>query len=84
MTQLPQILNFVIVDSFITVDNKVELPCSGTYEMLPTFENKTNRYLGYDGIECVEQILSRWVAFAPYTKKEIRICTVDALTTRRC
>ena len=78
MTQLPQILNFVVVDSFITVDNKVELPCSGTYEMLPTFENKTNRYLGYDGIECVEQILSRWVAFAPYTKKEVRICTVDA------
>ena len=78
MTQLPQILNFVVVDSFITVENKVELPCSGTYEMLPTFENKTNRYLGYDGIECVEQILSRWVAFAPYTKKEIRICTVDA------
>lgn len=78
MTQLPQILNFVVVDSFITIENKVELPCSGTYEMLPTFENKTNRYLGYDGIECVEQILSRWVAFAPYTKKEIRICTVDA------
>ena len=78
MTQLPQILNFVVVDSFITTENKVELPCSGTFEMLPTFENKTNRYLGYDGIECVEQILSRWVAFAPYTKKEIRICTVDA------
>lgn len=79
MTKLPHVLNFFIVDSFITEDNnKIELPCSGTYEMLPTFENKTNRYLGYDGIECVEQILSRWVAFAPYTKKEIRICTVDA------
>jgi hypothetical protein len=78
MTQLPQILNFVVVDGSITGENKIELPCSGTCEMLPTFENKTNRYLGYDGIECVEQILSRWVAFAPYTKKEIRICTVDA------
>ncbi len=78
MTQLPQILNFVVVDSSVTCENKIELPCSGTYEMLPTFENKTNRYLGYDGIECVEEVLSRWVAFAPYTKKEIRICTVDA------
>jgi hypothetical protein len=78
-TKLPQVLNFVVVDNLITTDNtNIELPCSGTIEMLPTFENRTNRYLGYDGIECVEQILSRWLAFAPYAGKEIRICTVDA------
>jgi hypothetical protein len=78
-TNLPQVLNFVVVDNLITTDNtNIELPCSGTIEMLPTFENKTNRYLGYDGIECVEQVLSRWLAFAPYSRKEIRICTVDA------
>jgi len=78
-TNLPQVLNFLVVDSSITNDNtNVELPCSGTIEMLPTFENKTNRYLGNDGIECVEEYLSRWLTFAPYTQKEIRICTVDA------
>jgi hypothetical protein len=78
-TKLPQVLNFVVVDNLITTDNtNIELPCSGTIEMLPTFENKTNRYLGYEGIECVEEIISRWLAFAPYTGKEIRICTVDA------
>jgi hypothetical protein len=78
-TKLPQVLNFVVVDNLITTDNTIiELPCSGTIEMLPTFENRTNRYLGYDGIECVEEIVSRWLAFAPYAGKEIRICTVDA------
>lgn len=78
-TDLPQILNFLVVDNSITTDNtNIELPCSGAIEMLPTFENKTNRYLGNDGIECVEEILTRWLAFAPYTQKEVRISTVDA------
>jgi hypothetical protein len=76
---LPQVLNFLVVDNCITTDNTIiELPCSGTIEMLLTFENKTNRYLGNDGIECIEEIISRWLAFAPYTQKEIRICTIDA------
>ena len=79
LTNLPQVLNFLVVDNSITTDNtNIELPCSGSIEMLPTFENKTNRYLGSDGIECIEEILSRWIAYAPYTQKEIRICTVDA------
>ena len=46
--------------------------------MLPTFENKTNRYLGNDGTESIEEILTRWVGFAPYTRNEIRLCSVDA------
>jgi len=78
-TNLPQVLNFLVADNYITKDNTIiELPCSGTIEMLPTFENKTNRYLGSDGVECIEETLYRWLAFAPYTQKEIRICTVDA------
>lgn len=78
-TNLPQVLNFLVVDSLITSDNtNIELPCSGTIEMLPTFENRTNRYLGSDGIESIEEVLSRWLAFAPYTMKEIRVCTVDS------
>lgn len=46
--------------------------------MLPTFENKTNRYSGSDGTEALGEILSRWVGFAPYTRNEVRICSVDA------
>lgn len=79
LTQLPQILSFVIASSIVTEtsDDKV-LPCSGNIEMLPTFENKTNRYLGDDGTQSIGEILTRWIGFAPYTKKEIRICSVDA------
>lgn len=79
LTQLPQILSFVIANSLIT-DNSEDkvLPCSGSIEMLPTFENKTNRYLGSDGTEALGEILSRWVGFAPYTRNEVRICSVDA------
>lgn len=79
LTQLPQILSFVIANSHITDNGEDKvLPCSGSIEMLPTFENKTNRYSGSDGTEALGEILSRWVGFAPYTRNEIRICSVDA------
>lgn len=79
LTQLPQILSFVTANSIVTgaSDDKV-LPCSGNIEMLPTFENKTNRYLGDDGTQSIGEVLTRWIGFAPYTKNEIRICSVDA------
>lgn len=79
LTQLPQILSFVIANSLITDNGEDKvLPCSGSIEMLPTFENKTNRYSGSDGTEALGEILSRWVGFAPYTRNEIHICSVDA------
>jgi len=78
LSSLPQMVNFLVVDKMVTNDISTELPCSGSIDMLPTFENKTNRYLGYDGIEAVDEVLSRWLAFTPYTHNEIRICTVDA------
>lgn len=75
---LPQMLNFIVVDKSITNSISADLPCSGSIEMLPTYENKTNRYLGYDGTQSIPEVLSRWVAFAPYTRNEVRVCTVDA------
>lgn len=79
LTQLPQVLSYIIANSIVTESSEDKiLPCSGNIEMLPTFENKTNRYLGNDGTEAVEEILTRWVGFAPYTRNEIRICSVDA------
>lgn len=79
LNQLPQILSFLIANSIVTEtsDDKV-LPCSGNIEMLPTFENRTNRYLGDDGTQSIGEILTRWIGFAPYTKNEIRVCSVDA------
>lgn len=79
LSRLPQVLSFIIANSVVTESSEDRiLPCSGSIEMLPTFENKTNRYLGNDGTESVEEILARWVGFAPYTRGEIRICSVDA------
>ena len=79
LTRLPQILSFVIANSVVTGSNEDKvLPCSGNIEMLPTFENKTNRYLGDDGTQAIEEVLTRWIGFAPYTRNEIRICSVDA------
>lgn len=79
LNQLPQILSFIIANNLVTLDadDKI-LPCSGNIEMLPTFENKTNRYLGDDGTQSVQEVLTRWIGFAPYTRNEVRICTVDA------
>ena len=78
VNSLPQVLNFVVVDKNITDGKAAVLPCSGNIEMLPTYENKTNRYLGVNGIECIKEVLSRWSSYAPYARNEIRICTVDA------
>lgn len=79
LNQLPHIMSFLIANSIVTEsqEDKV-LPCSGNLEMLPTFENKTNRYLGDDGTQSIGEILNRWVGFAPYSKNEVRICSVDA------
>ncbi len=78
LNQLPQILSFLVANKLVTGTMDAVLPCSGNIEMLPTFENKTNRYLGDDGTQSIGEILTRWVGFAPYTRNEIRICTVDA------
>lgn len=78
LLELPQILSFIVANNIVTATEDRILPCSGSIEMLPTFENKTNRYLGNDGIESIDNILTRWIGFAPYTKNEIRICSVDA------
>ena len=79
LSQLPQVLSFIVANRIITetTEDRV-LPCSGSIEMLPTFENKTNRYLGNDGTEAIEEILTRWAGFAPYTRNESRIWSVDA------
>lgn len=77
VNDLPQVLNVLVVGDKITGDEKRDLPCSGCFNRLPTFENKTNKYLGEDGVEGIAETLYRWLAFAPYTKNELRICTID-------
>ncbi len=79
LSRLPQVLSFVVANNIVTATTEDRvLPYSGSIEMLPTYENKTNRYLGNDGTESLEEILIRWIGFAPYTRNEIRVCSVDA------
>lgn len=73
----PQMLNYLAVDKGITHEKDVLLPCSGSIQMLPTYENSTNRFLGDDGLEAIPDILERWIEFAPFSRNEVRICTVD-------
>ena len=75
---LPQTLNFVIIDKIVCQKDNIELPYSGNVEMLPAYENKTNRYLGKDGIECVKETILRWLEFAPFSKNELRLSVTDA------
>ena len=75
---LPQTLNFVIIDKIVCQKDNVELPYSGNVEMLPAYENKTNRYLGKDGIDCVKETILRWLEFAPFSKNELRLSVTDA------
>lgn len=80
LSNLPHLPNFLIVNCRDTnSDVKIVLPSSGNLgDVLPTFENKTNRYLGNDGVNSIKDVLTRWLGYAPYTITEIRICTVDA------
>ena len=74
----PQMLNYLVVDKGITSEKDLVLPCSGSIQMLPTYENSTNRFLGDDGLEVIPDVLERWLFFAPFSANELRICTVDA------
>ena len=74
----PQLLNYLALDGGITNESDLILPCSGSIQKLPTYENSTNRFLGDDGLEAIPDVLERWLYFAPFSVKEVRICTVDA------
>lgn len=78
LSEIPNLINFVVVDKTITGEQDLPLPHSGNIDMLPTFENKTNRYLGNDGVDYIKDIISRWISYAPYTINEIRIALIDS------
>ena len=90
LSDLPNLINFQLVprEVYALSDSGANddyiLPCSGSQGILPTFENKTNRYLGSDGMECIEDTISRYLAFAPYAANDLRICVVDVPDVMEC
>ncbi len=75
LPKLPHLLHFVA-----TIDpqgGKITLPHAGNLETLPIYENRTNRYLGSDGVEFLSDLLKSWLTFAPYSRPQIRVALVD-------
>lgn len=77
LPDLPHLLHFVIFSPDVVGDKKVELPQAGSYELLPTYENRTNRYLGNDGLNFLSNLLRRWLDYAPYSRPQVRLALVD-------
>lgn len=75
LPKLPHLLHFVAVKD--TRLGRITLPFAGTLEGLPIYENRTNRYLGSDGMEFLGDLLRSWLAFAPYSQPNIRLALID-------
>ena len=76
LPDLPHLLHYLILSQNVT-SGSVVLPQSGTLETLPTYENHTNRYLGDDGTDFVQDLLLEWLKYAPYSRPQIRLAVVD-------
>ena len=79
LPNMPHLLHFIIVDNEIaaTRPDVVILPQSGSLGFLPTYENRTNRYLGTDGIDFLETVITQWISYAPYSEPQLRIAVID-------
>jgi len=75
LPDIPHLLHFVIVPSDLADDTI--LPQSGNLGLLPTYENRTNRYLGADGLDFLHNLLRQWRDYAPYSKNQVRVALID-------
>jgi len=75
LPSLPHLLHFVAVKD--TRLGRITLPLAGALEGLPIYENRTNRYLGSDGVDFLGDLLRSWLAFAPYSQPHIRLALID-------
>lgn len=75
LPELPHLLHFVAVKDARL--GRITLPLAGALEGLPIYENRTNRYLGSDGLVFLGDLLRSWLAFAPYSQPHIRLALID-------
>lgn len=75
LPKLPHLLHFVAVSDMRL--GRITLPLAGALEGLPIYENRTNRYLGSDGLEFLGDLLRSWLTFAPYSQPHIRLALID-------
>lgn len=74
---LPHLLHYLPLDPDQTGLIDFALPRSDELLNLPTYANRTNRYLGNDGIDYLEQLLKLWLNEAPYSRRQIRLALID-------
>lgn len=77
LPELPHMIHFLVFSPDVSGSDNVVLPLAGTYETLPTFENRTNRYLGNDGLDYLTELLQKYERDAPYSRAQIRLGLVD-------
>jgi hypothetical protein len=77
LPNLPHLLHFLVFSPDVTESQDVVLPQARHYELLPTYENQTNQYLGTDGIDFITNLLNRWLEYAPYSRYQIRLGLID-------
>jgi hypothetical protein len=78
LPDLPHMIHFLVFSPDVSGNENVVLPLAGAYETLPTFENRTNRYLGNDGLDYLLELLHKYERDAPYSRTQIRLGIVDA------
>jgi len=77
LPDLPHLLHFIVLSPEITGGENVVLPQAGSINTLPTYENSTYRYLGNDGINAIEDLMNRWIHYAPFSTPMVRIALLD-------
>jgi hypothetical protein len=77
LPEIPHLLHFIIVNPNIAGTNDIVLPQSGNLGFLPTYENRTNRYLGTDGLDFLTTLLKQWLSYAPYSRSQVRVALID-------
>lgn len=78
LPDLPHMIHFLVFSPDVSGNENVVLPLAGAFETLPTFENRTNRYLGNNGLDYLLELLQRYERDAPYSRSQIRLGIVDA------
>jgi FtsK/SpoIIIE family/FtsK alpha domain len=77
ITEPRAVLPFLALSPSVVGPTAVTLPHAGHYGDLPAYENDTNRFLGSDGVDFLQDLVRRWVADAPYTRAQVRVALVD-------
>ena len=82
LNDLPNLITHLYVKLYDEAGGNNIPYCGLVKNNLPYYED--NKLKGNDGVDNIYDILERWLAYAPYTKNELRIGMVDAPVILNC